>query len=260
MSRKITKTMTDTIINAARKREAQEAKKEQKRAAKEQERAAKKAAKEQERAFKVSEKVKQKELILAIRAHEKEKLKARIEKQTLKKNRKYEIQTKTLANLIPAAKEASNQYPSGFTPRQFADIYISLYGKMNPYTLEPVDDKYDIYAAIRGIMYETSPSSEQHWFRYGMQKVREQVAPWVFFNKQLAIVNDAFEWKVTTREMAKSRRQNKGLWNYMTSGSHAFYDWSSQKYGPLPSEEILKAASMERKVGVRGRSVQNETN
>jgi len=119
--------------------------------------------------------------------------------------------------------------------------------------LEPVDEKYDIAAGIRGIMYETSPSSEQHWFRYGMQKVREQVAPWVFVNKQLAVVNDAFKWKVTTTDMAKARRRSKGLWSYMSSGSHAFYDWSLEEYGPLPTEEILKEAALGRKVGARGR-------
>lgn len=259
MSRKVTKSISDIIINAARKKEAQNIRTALKKASKEQAIAAKKAAKEEEKKIKLQEKIKEKELILAIRAHEKEKLQNRAEKQLERKNRKYEIQTKTLTNLIPAARDASTKYPNGFTAKQFTNLYIQRYGNINPYTLEPVDNKYDIYAAIRGIMYETSPSSEQHWFRYGIQKVREQVAPWVFVNKELAIINDAFEWKVTTKDMVKARRQNKGLWNYMTTGSHAFYDWSTEKYGPLPTEEILKAAAVNRKVGVRGRSKHVET-
>jgi len=169
------------------------------------------------------------------------------------------VQLKTLQYLIPVAKAIHKQYPNGFTTKQFSNFYISQHGRINPYTTEPLDttDKYDIHAAIRGIMYETSPSSAQHWFRYGMQKVREQIAPWVFANKQIAIVNDSFKWKITTKEIAKARYQNKGLWTFMANGSHAFYDWSVEEYGPLPTEEVLKEAAFGRKIGVRKRKCES---
>jgi len=271
MSRKVSKSFSDIILAAMAKKTAKEQAKNAKKDAKEQEKLAKKAAKEQEKldkkaakeqekeqARKAKKKNQIKELTLAIRAHITEKFKARAEKKNKRRDNKFEVQLKTLRNLIPAAKAAALQYPDGFTSRQFTDLYIALYGRINPYTTEPIadTDEYDIHAAIRGIMFETSPSSAQHWFRYGMQKVREQVAPWVFVNKQLAIVNDTFNWKVTTSEMAKARRQNKGTWKYMENGSHAFYDWSVEQYGPLPTEEVLKEAAIGRKIGVRKTQVQ----
>jgi len=243
----------EKVAKKVARESAKEAAKEEKIIAERASKEKKRADREEKIATRKVEKIKQRELTLAIRHHVKEKYIALTEKQLQKKNKKFEVQTQTLSYLIPAARDASNRYPNGFTTKQFAQLYITRYGNINPYTLEPVDEKYDIAAGIRGIMYETSPSSEQHWFRYGMQKVREQVAPWVFVNKQLAVVNDAFKWKVTTTDMAKARRRSKGLWSYMSSGSHAFYDWSLEEYGPLPTEEILKEAALGRKVGARGR-------
>ena len=181
------------------------------------------------------------------------------EKNKKSMRKKFEVQTKTLTNLVPIAKKANQDYPDGFTAKQLTDMYISRYGRINPYTLEAVDASYDIHAAIRGIMEETSPSSTQHWFRYGIQKSDEQVAPWLFANKQLAIVNNTFGWKVTTSEIAKARRQNKGKWIYMIDGGNARFDWSIEKYGPLPTENVLKEAAIGRKVGVRGRKQQQES-
>ena len=275
MTRNVSRCMTDTIIAAAAKKAAKETKKVTKEAekaakkvAKEAEKAAKKAAKEAEKAAKkaakeakLNDKVKERELTRAIKAHVAEKLKQRTEKLNKRKAHKFDVQQKTLQHLIPVAKAIAAQYPDGFTTKQFSNFYISKYGRINPYTTEPLEpsDKYDIHAAIRGIMFETSPSSAQHWFRYGMQKVREQVAPWVFANKQLAIVNASFNWKITTKEMSRARCQNKGLWTYMANGSHAFYDWSVEEYGPLPTEEVLKEAAIGRKIGIRGRKCETRT-
>jgi hypothetical protein len=174
-------------------------------------------------------------------------------KKIQKNKKKFEVQTKTLQNLVPIAKLANQTYPDGFTAKQLTELYIGQYGQISPYTLEEVDKDYDISASIRGIMEETSPSSAQHWFRYGCQKSEEQVAPWLFANKQLAIVNNNFGWKKTTSEMAKARRQNEGKWIYMIEGGNARFDWSIEKYGPLPTEDVLKEAAVGRKKGVRGR-------
>lgn len=177
----------------------------------------------------------------------------RAQKQRIRAERhryKYEIKDKSIAKMVQTAKALQREYPGGFTAKQLVKKYIELNGKINPYTLEVVDDKYDISAAIRGFMYETSPSSEQHWFRYGMQKVRDQVAPWLFYNKSLALVNNCFDWKVSTPEMSYYRRRNKGKWFIIDEGSNAYYSWDARKYGPLPSDEQLKNAS-NRKIGVR---------
>ena len=232
--------------------------------AKQQEKEAFKLAKQQEKEASKLAKQREKEAEKLIRtreekaAHtavlrERERVKELAEKKAVKKRERYEVQTKSIGNMVKVAKQMAITRPNGFTTSQFTKKYISMFPNINPYTLDPIDDdEYDINAAIRGLIYETSPSSEQHWFRYGHQKVREQVAPWIFVNKNLAIVNDTFQWKETTNEIATARRQNKGLWKLIPDGSLAFYDWNEEEYGPLPSEEILNEAAKDRKIGVRG--------
>ena len=223
--------------------------KEAEKLAKETEKAEKLRLKEAEKLrIKEAEKL-AKEAVNVYKCKQKEKNIKKIQKN----KKKFEVQTKTLTNLVPIAKKANQDYPDGFTAKQLTDMYIVRYGRINPYTLEAVDEGYDIHAAIRGIMEETSPSSAQHWFRYGTQKSDEQVAPWLFANKQLAIVNNTFGWKITTSEIAKARRQNKGKWIHMIEGGNARFDWPIEKYGPLPTEDLLKQAAIGRKVGVRGR-------
>lgn len=172
-----------------------------------------------------------------------------------KQKEKYEIKDRSLSVMIRTAKRAELEYPNGFTTKQFCDLFKHINGSINPYTLQNVESDYDLNAAIRGFMYETSPSSEQHWFRYGIKKVREQVAPWIFANKNLAIVNDKFGWKdvKSNPEVLSERRKQKGLWVRIVEGSNAYYDWDNVKYGPLPQEEILEIASRNRKIGKRKR-------
>jgi hypothetical protein len=125
-----------------------------------------------------------------------------------------------------------------------------LYPNINPYTLKQYCGCYDIGAAIRGLMYESSPSSQQHWFQYGYQKNREQVAPWLFANKNLASVNNDFNWKQTTSVIATARRQQKGFWQLIPDPSLRDLP---EEYGKIPSAEILYEASQNRKKGAQGR-------
>jgi len=179
---------------------------------------------------------------------EREKQKKKMENSS----KKFELKDKAIGNMVKVAKELMNEYrDEGFYVSQCVDKYIQLYGRINPYTLESVDDNYDLSAAIRGFMYETSPSSTQHWFRYGIKKVREQVAPWIFVNKELAIVNDKHGWITTTTDMASERRTNAGKWKMIVEGTIAYYDWDEEKYGPLPTSDILEKAAENRKVGIR---------
>jgi hypothetical protein len=175
-----------------------------------------------------------------------------------KRRVKQEITKISTACMILTAEEMSQTHPDGFTASELTNKYIAMHGNINPYTGESVDDNYDIHAAIRGFMYETSPSSTQHWFRYGIKKVKEQVAPWVFVNKELAIVNNSFDWKVSTNEMKKMQRQEKGKWKLLPRGSLAFYFWSDEMYGPMPTEQQLEAAKQGRKIGMR-KGQQQET-
>ena len=150
-----------------------------------------------------------------------------------------------------AGEEAALIRPNGkFTTGDVEEAYKRLYPNINPYTLKQYCGCYDIGAAIRGLMYESSPSSQQHWFQYGHQKVREQVAPWLFANKNLASVNNDFNWKQTTSIMATARRQQKGFWQLIQDPSLRDLP---EEYGKIPSAEILHEASQNRKKGARGR-------
>jgi hypothetical protein len=230
------------------KQQQKEAQKMDKQIAKEAEQLDKQRKRETEKLVRLREKEASRSAVL----RERERVKELAEKKAIKKSEKYEIQTKAIGKMVQVAKQMAAANPGGFTIAQITQKYVSMFPNTNPYTLEPIDDpEYDISAAIRGFVYETSPSSEQHWFRYGYKKIREQVAPWIFVNKELAIVNHSFQWKKTTSEIATARRQNKGLWKLIPDGSLAFYDWNEEAYGPLPNEEMLIEAAENRKKGVR---------
>ena len=169
-------------IDKQRIREEKERIKEEKKAEKVRLRMEKQRLKEEKQRLKLEDKIRKlafREGILMERRRQKQE----------NDNHKYEVKRQSICNMIRVARSLDNQYPDGFTASQCVSKYIEMYGYINPYTLEKVSATYDIAAAIRGLMYETSPSSEQHWFRYGIRKTREQVAPWIFVNKELAINN-----------------------------------------------------------------------
>lgn len=165
---------------------------------------------------------------------------------------KIRIKERSIRKMFRTAKALQRECPDGFTPKQLVQKYIELNGEINPYTLEIVSNDYDIDAAIRGFMYETSPSSQQHWFKYGVRKERNEIAPWLFYNKELAIVNNQFDWRVSTPEMAAERRRCKGKWFVLEDGPNTYYDWNTEIYGPLPTNVQLKNASR-RKSGFRSK-------
>jgi hypothetical protein len=252
-------------IEDKKNRMEEKARKEKNRAEKEMRKQVKLLEKENQRKEKADKK-KEKQLLKEIAILERgrdqrriqvEKEKAKIVKENDKKEketkrkRKQEITRFAIGKMLLTASALSQIHPNGFYARDLTNKYVEMHGNINPYTLEAADDKYDTHAAIRGFMYETSPSSTQHWFRYGIKKVREEIAPWIFVNKELAIVNNSFEWKVSTKEMKKMQRHDKGKWKLLPGGSQAYYLWSDEMYGPMPTEEQLETAKQSRKRGVR---------
>jgi len=196
------------------------------------------------------------------RQRRREERESRREERESRRQQREQLQTRRIQNkeksirkMIRTAKALQRECPDGFTPKQLVRKYIELNGEINPYTLEPVDRYYDIDAAIRGFMYETSPSSQQHWFKYGKRMDRTEIAPWIFYNKELATVNHRFDWKVSTREMAAERRRCKGKWFVLEDGSNTYYDWDSELYGPLPTNHQLKNAALRRNIGIRSKHV-----
>ena len=244
--------MIDKLSVKEDKMEAKAIKQAEKEALKVAEKEAKKEAKAIKQAEReIIKKIKDAERAGMIKGKQMER--ERLLKNQLKKQVKHEIHEKALSKMVKVAKQLERDNPDGFTITQCVNEYIKQHGKINPYTLELIEEgsKYDISAAIRGFIYETSPSSSQHWFRYGYKKVREQVAPWIFANKELAMINENYGWVATTPGMASDKRNNIGKWRMIIDGSIAYYDWDMEKYGPLPSEDVLTLAETNRKKGVR---------
>jgi hypothetical protein len=254
------------ILRAAKQQE-KAAKKQAKEEAKKQEKEAKKQAKKQEKeAIKqarqrdavAARETRQREAVAARETRQREAVAARETRQReaaaareTRQRERREHRNKIFENVRKAGEQAALIRPNGkFTTGDVEEEYKRLYPNINPYTLKQYCGCYDIGAAIRGLMYESSPSSQQHWFQYGYQKNREQVAPWLFANKNLASVNNDFNWKQTTSVIATARRQQKGFWQLIQDPSLRDLP---EEYGKIPSAEILHEASQNRKKGARGR-------
>ena len=133
----------------------------------------------------------------------------------------------------------------GFTTAQFVDKYKQLYGNVNAWSGEMNPPDYDGDASVRSLIYEMSPSSAQHWFKYGLKKYSYQVAPWSFVNKQLADLNDEYQWMVTTK--GTGRAKSKCTWKFVFHLSRD--NWNNELFGPLPDEQTLINATHLRKIG-----------
>jgi hypothetical protein len=203
----------------------------------------------------------QKKMAEALKKSLTQQIKSKEETQRKRKEareqKKAELAAKKATELYEVSEEARKRMfltgktfgGKGFRAKEFTAKYTELYGKTNPYTGEPAEASYDLTAAIRGLMYECSPSSNQSWFRHGVGKKAEQVAPWLFYNKALAEFNDANGWKQWTETTSKGRE--RGTWFVLTEGSNARYDWQNEKYGPKPSGKQLAAAAIGRTLGWR---------
>ena len=250
-----------------------EREKAEKSAEKEREKAEKSAEKEREKAERSAEKEREK----AERSAEKEREKAEklitqtafksgikegkkqekiIQKNKLqRKSEKFDIKKESISKLVQVANYLlleSPNYPHGFRIQDIEDVYIQMHGKINPYTTEPADLGYDVRAAIRGIVYESSPSSLQHWFRFGQRKGTQQICPWIFANKNIAIINNNYGWGKTNEDMIYEKKNRIGLWKVIKENNPQF-DWNNDIYGPLPTESQLEHAenSGERLIGKR---------
>jgi hypothetical protein len=207
-----------------------------------------------------TEKGKKKALKAAEKAAEKaKKLENRLinkgKKLAREEGHKYEIREESITNLIVLGRQLDGENPTNqnYSIDVICEKYIELFGRINPYNLKPpANDEYDLKGAIRGIIYESSPSSMQHWFRYGKKKLARQVSPWIFANKNLAISNNKFNWRKTDKEMATDKKKNIGVW-FLIKDANLEFCWDEDKYGPKPTQEQLDEAeeSGERVEGVR---------
>jgi hypothetical protein len=256
----------------AEKLALKEREKAEKLALKEREKAEKLALKEREQFRKLMEKERIKAEKLASKEREKaEKLitqnvfemgikegkkqeKKKQQKKIERDAEKFEIKKESIEKLVIVARQLQQNYreDTGFRVGDICEKYIELHGNINPYSTKPAEDGYDIRAAIRGLIYESSPSSLQHWFRFGERKGNQQISPWIFANKDVAIINNNYGWQKTSNDMINEKRQSIGRWLVITENNPQF-GWNEDKYGPLPTNEQLSQCeqSGERRVGIR---------
>ena len=138
-------------------------------------------------------------------------------------------------------------YPDGFTADQAGSLFIREYGLIAPFTANPIKDPVAVCAGVRSLISEMSPSSCQHWFKFGSKRSDGQVAPWHFVNKELAIMNNELGWAKTL--VGTGRAGNRGLWKFEPVLRRD--TWADSLYGPLPTEEQLEAGRAGRGLGVR---------
>lgn len=145
---------------------------------------------------------------ISITNKDNEKIKIKILKQKWQnaEDRKREKKILTRDSIIESDRrmnEVGKTFKGLFKIEEFVTKYKRMYGNTNPHTLKDVDVNYNLDASIRSKFYELSPSSQQHWYRYGtFHDVPQRM---LFVNKELAKVNDMFQWKKTTPELIKER-------------------------------------------------------
>ena len=177
-----------------------------------------------------------------------ERVRAKEDREREKRNRIHEKETKRFEafnRMIQVGIALHKTHINGFTTAQFVDKFKQIYGNINAWTGEVNPDHYDGDASIRSLIYEMSPSSAQHWFKYGIKKNSYQVAPWSFVNKKLADLNHQYQWMVTTA--GTGRAKSKGTWKFVFHLSRD--NWDNELFGPLPEEDTLLNSINQRKIG-----------
>jgi small-conductance mechanosensitive channel len=188
---------------------------------------------------------------IAKEERERAKENARIAKEERVREKRKRIHEKETARfeafnrMIQVGIALHKTHLDGFTTAQFVEKFKQIYGNINAWTGVVNPDHYDGDAGVRSLIYEMSPSSAQHWFKYGMKKNSYQVAPWSFVNKKLADLNHQYEWMVTTA--GTGRAKSKGTWKFVFHLSRD--NWDNELFGPLPEDDTLLKAINQRKIG-----------
>jgi len=123
---------------------------------------------------------------------------------------------------------------------EFTTKYLDIIGNINPWTTKPFCEKHDKHASIRSLIYEMSPSSAQHWFKYGKRQ-KENRCKWSFLNLELMFKNANNNWE-------KSSGGSNGKWYFKIQITEA------DCVGLLPTISQLNYAQIGRKIGKRQNS------
>uniref|UniRef100_A0A6C0CVB5 Uncharacterized protein n=1 Tax=viral metagenome TaxID=1070528 RepID=A0A6C0CVB5_9ZZZZ len=221
------------VIQMRAKESARIAKEERERAKEERER----AKEERERAKESARIAKEQRM----RAKEEQREREKRQRIHAKETKHFEA----FNRMIQVGIALHKTHMDGFTTAQFVEKFKQMYGNINAWSGVVNPEDYDGDASIRSLIYEMSPSSAQHWFKYGIKKNSYQVAPWSFVNKKLADLNHEYQWMVTTA--GTGRAKSKGTWKFVFHLSRD--NWDNELFGPLPEDDTLLNAINQRKIG-----------
>jgi hypothetical protein len=140
--------------------------------------------------------------------------------------------------------------PNGWSCDDFTALVLRILDGLNIWTKRPNTEDYDFSASIRSLLFEMSPSSMQHYFKYGKCHSSGLNTPICFVNKELANKNNEYAWtKVDGAGTGRNVKEVKRSWHFV--GNLDKETWNIELYGPLPSVEQLREASEGRAVGDR---------
>ena len=140
--------------------------------------------------------------------------------------------------------------PNGWSLDDFTALATAILGKINIWTHGINTDNHDDKASIRSLVYEMSPSSCQHWFKYGVRHSSGLNNPICFVNRELANLNSEHGWqKVNGVGTGRNTTDVRRTWHFVPNLDKDH--WNEDLYGLLPSVQTLELAQVTRTVGDR---------
>jgi hypothetical protein len=140
--------------------------------------------------------------------------------------------------------------PGGWCAQDFTSIVVFIFGKSNIWHSNRNTVTHDDEASVRSLLYEMSPSSCQHWFKFGKVALTGLVNPICFVNKQLADVNADAGWaKVSGAGTGRNTIDVRNHWHFVPTLDKE--NWNTAAHGALPSENVLNMAHVCRVAGDR---------
>jgi hypothetical protein len=140
--------------------------------------------------------------------------------------------------------------PNGWCAQDFTSIVVFIFGKSNIWHSNRNTVTHDDEASVRSLLYEMSPSSCQHWFKFGKVSLTGLATPICFVNKLLADVNAEAGWaKVSGVGTGRNTLDVRNHWHFVPTLDKE--NWNTAAHGALPSENVLNAAHVGRVAGDR---------
>jgi hypothetical protein len=151
--------------------------------------------------------------------------------------------------VVGIALSRHDMFKDGFSISMFTETWKGLFGTVTSlWSKMKLTDTYEIDASIRSLLYEMSPSSTQHWFKYGYKHEDGLRCPIGFVNPELSVRNDNIGWVVSAQGTGRVTKESKGKWRFV---ENLDLDNWQECWGIKPTTQTLNNAAIGRKKGNR---------